>query len=292
VLDFGTGWDEGEDRTRLIEKAAGALDRQAAHMGPGQPAPHSEAGDIARAFADDQAQFGRPVLHRLDTSTLDPAAQGIPVTREELLRSSSFYFVSFPVSLYSRPGRGFNRLEVKVEFNPGDEGRRPVTFDVLPDQEWANRFQVDADVSVGVRADLRLALDVPQELTALAGVPVGGSAGATGGGGVKLLAGPFKYAVRVPQVEHTPPEHDHVFWRLDGGRFQQEQDPGLRAVLAVPHSAGGLRITARMQATRYYPLLQSGLKAAIANLAPALRSFFTSGTPILARGDWDLGEDL
>lgn len=291
-LGFSIDYDQSFDRLGVIGEAARVLDRSSDHLGPGATDDASEAGDIVRAFAEDRATFGRPVLHRLDTRALELLPGTQPISTHELTRTASFYYLSFPVSLFARPGRGFNRLEAKVEFNPNDNGVRPTTFDVLPTQRWATKFAVGAEASAGVTADMRLVVGAPQELAALTGLPFAGSAGAQVEAKSKLILGPFKWTLRVAEVVHTPPEHDHVFWRLDGGSFVQEQDPGLRVVLRVPREVHGLRIVSRMQATRYYNLLQSKLKQAILDLPAALRSFFSEGTPILASGDWDLSAEL
>jgi len=240
-LDFSSDFDLGGDRRQLLEDAARRLDISASHLGPGSAPDKSDAGDITRAFANDQAKLGRPVIYRVEMTAVDRKRDELSTSVAELTRNAAFYCVSFPVSLFSPVGRGFNQLEVKVEFNPDDDGIRPTSFDVLPDQQWTTKFQVGAKLSTGVTADLKFAMDVPQALASFAGVPMGGDIGAQAGASTSLLLGPFDYALRVPQVVHTPAEHDHVFWRLKGGSFVTEQDPGLRVVLRVPRTSCATR---------------------------------------------------
>lgn len=288
-LDFSGSFPSVE-RNALIAEAAHELDLSYAHLGPGDEPGTSEAGDIARAFAEDQASLGRPIVHPLDLAQLD--AKNMPVTVEELTRKASFYWLEFPVSLYTPRGRAFNELKVKMQFNRDDHGVRPTTFDVLPDQRWAERFQVNAQLSAGVTADLGFVVDAPEAIAALAGAPVGLSAGAEAGAKAGLLLGPFAYTLRVPEVEHTAAKNDHVIWQLKGGSFVKEQDPGLRVLLRVPNEVSVLKIAGKMEATRYFQLLQSTLKGAIKNLPERIKQFFVGGTPIYASGEWDLTSDL
>ncbi len=290
-LDFSGHFDLSFDRGAAIASAAQKLDQSMAHLAPGAEAGTSEAGDIARAFASDKAELGRPVVYRVDLSKFE-AAGPIPVSVAELTRRSCFYCVSFPVSLFAPKGGAFNQLEVKVEFNPDDDGLRPTSYDVLPDSEWATKFKVGADLSVGVTGDLKLKIGAPQELAALAGLPVGVEAGAGAEVESRIVAGPFEYALQVPRVVHTPADHDHVFWRLSGGKFSQHQDAGLRVVLRVPKDRPVLNVNGYMQATRSYKVLGTGFKQALDNLPKRLAAFFREGTPIRASGRWELSEEL
>jgi hypothetical protein len=152
---------------------------------------------------------------------------------------------------------------------------------------------VGAQVSAGVSTDLKLAVGLPEELAALTGVPVHGSAGAEGKANVNLLLGPFEWSLRAPQVAHNAAGHDHVRWRLDGGEFVEEQDPGLRVVLRVPHGVDTMKIEGYLEARRYYRLLQSRLKQAIRDLPAKIRAFFDDeGTKIRHHGEWDLTEAM
>jgi hypothetical protein len=279
-----------EDRLQLIADAARRLDAQATVLGRG-PAAGSEEARIAREFASDTATLGCPVVYPVDLGRLDPERHAMPVEIKALADRATFYWLSFPVSLHSGLTRGFNRLEVKVEFNAGDDVR-PTTFDVLPDQEWATRFTVGAKVEVGLTAGMKAHVAVPQALATAVGVPASASVDASANAHGDLVLGPFAYAVRVPNVTHTSVGNDHVFWRLDGAKFVEEDDPGLRVVLSVPKGVEQLRIDAILQATRYFNLLQAGLRDAIAALPEALASFFRRGVPIYDSKSWDLSEQL
>jgi hypothetical protein len=284
----------GGARTGLLDEAATRFDQRQSPMS-GTTAVRSREGEIARTFLEDHAALGRPQVYRLGVEDLPDDRAESPVTAAELGRRTRFYWLEFPVSLWCRPGHAFNRLEMKVEFDEGDDGgRRATTFDVLPDPAWADVLKVDSELSLGVGADFKVGLAVPSiDLTAV-GIPVAVQAGTDVDihGRTGLTLGPFQWALRAPKVKRSPTGLDHVFWRLDSAEFAQTQDAGLRVVLKVPKASDRLHVTAQMRATRYFDLLEAGLQRAIRDLPAAIRSFFTGGTPIDAEDRWDLTDDL
>lgn len=293
MLDFVDGFDPELDRNRILSEAARYLDIDAGALSGEGPHETSDIGDLVRAFAEDEASLGCPQLYPVRRDAIAAAATGMPVSTRALTSRARFFLVSFPVSLYSAVGRGFNRLEVKAAFNPGANGVHPTTFDVLPDRQWTTKAKIGAALSAGVNADLKFVVGLPEELSALTGLPVSGSAGASLNNASKLVLGPFSWSLGCPEIEHSSPELDHVFWRLNGAKFVREQDPGLRVLLRVPDEIVELRITGQMKARRYYNLFDHKLVEATKSLPDALKSFFSEkGTPIFHADEWDLSEQL
>jgi hypothetical protein len=292
-LDFGEPLTApGIERAELLNQAASALDRLGGQLGPGGKRVPSKEGDLARAFADDLAEAQRPQVFRLDADRLDPERHAVPVDIEELLRRSKFYWLSLPVSLWSRPGWGFNRLEAKAEFAvDGDVA----TFDLLPDQEFATRFQANAEIDVGVDASMKFSATVPTVAVGLpggAGGAVGASADANAALKTGFVVGPFGYRVTAPKVKHSPPGLDHAFWRLDGAQYVDERDPGLRVILRVPKDAITLEVTMAIQARRYFNMLSARLQEAVTGLPAGIANFFKGGTPIGDSQTWDLSGEM
>jgi len=95
----------------------------------------------------------------------------VPVGVDELLRKSKFYWLALPVSLWSRPGWGFNRLEAKAELAADGD---VATFDLLPDQEFVTRFQANVQVDIGVDAGMKFSATMPAVAVGLPGVAGGG----------------------------------------------------------------------------------------------------------------------
>ena len=282
----------GGERAELLQEAASALDRLGGQLGPGGKREPSEEGDFARAFAEDRAEAHRPQVFRLDADRLDPKRHDVPVEVAELMRKSKFYWLSLPVSLWSRPGWGFNRLEAKAEFATDGEAS---TFDLLPDQEFATRFQANAEVDLGVDAGMKFSATIPTLAVGLPGI-AGGAAGASVDADVAIktgfVVGPFGYRVTAPKVRHSSAGLDHAFWRLDGAQYVDERDPGLRVVLRVPKDAGELEVTTTIQARRYFNMLSARLQEAVKSLPAAISNFFTGGTPIGHSERWDLSGEM
>ena len=282
----------GGQRGELLQEAASALDMLSGQLGPGGKREPSEEWDFVRAFAGDHAEVHRPQVFRLDAERLDPERHDVPVEAAELMRKSKFYWLSLPVLLWSRPGWGFNRLEAKAEFaTDGDAS----TFDLLPDQEFATRFQANAKVDLGVDAGMKFSATVPTLAVGLPGV-AGGAAGASVDADVTVktgfVLGPFGYRVTAPRVKHSSAGPDHAFWRLDGAQYVNERDPGLRVILRVPKDAGKLEVTTTIQARRYFNMLSARLQEAVKSLPEAIGNFFTGGTPIGHSKSWDLSGEM
>ena len=283
---------QGGDRAELLQEAAAALDLLGGQLGPGGNRAPSDEWDFVRAFAEDRAEVQRPQIFRLDAKLLDRERDDVPVEVGELIRDSKFYWLSLPISLWSRPAWGFNRLEAKAEFTTAGHAS---TFDLLPDEEFATRFQANAAVELGVDAGLKFSATVPTVAVGLPGV-AGGEAGAKAGADLDVktgfVIGPFGYRMTAPKVKHSSVGLDHAFWRLDGAEYVDERDPGLRVILRVPKDADKLEVTATIQARRYFRVQSARLQEAVTSLPAAVANFFKGGTPIGDSQSWDLSEEM
>ena len=226
-------------RSELLSSAANELDDYGGHLAPGDQRT-TAAADWALEFDNDQAALAEPQVLKLDLSKLSNDA---PVRKSELLKRWHFYWVSFPLSLWTRPGRGFNRLEFKAAFNEADdEQTRPRTHDALPTQQFAELAKAHGSLKVGVGGHLNFAVEPPSVDLNAAGIPVTAQAGAHADAALDMgmVLGPFEYSIRVPRVQRSNLELDTVRWRLEGSRMVQENDPGLRVVLRVPNDTAHL----------------------------------------------------
>jgi hypothetical protein len=108
-LEFTLSSEElGDERARMLHDAAARLDQRHGVMGekagPAKAKPTPE-GDLARAFADDEAQLQRPQVYRVEDERIEALGSAVPVTVAELARLWRFYWISFPVALGSRGTR-------------------------------------------------------------------------------------------------------------------------------------------------------------------------------------------
>jgi hypothetical protein len=277
------------ERARLLADAAARLDRRASKLGPGGEPRETEQGRLVRMFAEDKAEVGRPEILPLPAAALVSPAVEAP----DLTRSESHFWLAFPVSLWTRASRGFNRIEFKVSFNPGeqDDSRRPTTVDALPDHELVTRFESSAELSLAIGADFKFRAGLPD-------VPLGlpatlaANADAQVEARAKLVLSPKKYVIRAARVTRSGLGLGYVFWRLERDAFAEENDPGLRVILRVPAGTERLDVSVEMVARRYASMFGAGLREGIRDLPAAMRDFFTRGTPILATGGWDLSSVL
>lgn len=268
------------ERAHLLADAAARLDRRASMLAPGQEPSETEQGRLVRMFAEDKAEVGRPEILSLAPVALDPPPD-------------PHYWLAFPVSLWTRASRGFNRIEFKVSFNADeeDDSRRPATVDALPDHELVTRFEATAELSLAVGADFKFRAGLPEVPLGLPAT-VAADADAEVAAHAKLVLTPKKYAIRAARVTRSGLGLNYVFWRLERDAFAEENDPGLRVILRVPVEAQRLDVSVEMVARRYASMFGAGLREGIRDLPAAMRDFFTRGTPILATGEWDLSAVL
>ena len=288
-FDEGLPFDGGQ-RGDFLAEAAVALDRLGMQYGPGQAHGTTDVGDFARAFATDVADVQKPQIYRLDARLLDRNRSDVPVESSELVRQFRFYWLSLPVSLWARPGWGFNRLEAKAQFEA--EGGA-TTFDLLPDQEFTTRFSLNASIDLGVDAGMRFSAEAPVLAVGVPGVAsASAEAKADADANAKLVVGPFDYRVTAAKVKHSAVGLDHAFWRLDGAEYVDERDPGLRVVVRIPKATESMSVTVTIQARRYFSIMNARFQEAVRSLPNAIANFFTGGTPLGARGTWDLSQEM
>lgn len=278
-------------REELLASAAEIFDRRAATLG-GDPPRETPEGRLAREFSQDRAELGQPEVHRLASEHIE--REGVPVTRDELTRLAAHYWLSLPVLLWTRTGHAFNRLEIKLVFNEGDPGGRPVVVDAVPTHELVTKFEANARLAVSVNGNFKFKVQVPDASLAPFGVPaeIGARAGVDADAESKIILGPLGYSIRSPEVQRSGAGLHEVWWRLERASFIYENDPGLRVILMVPRTTARLHVGAQLLATRYTTFFGAGFRQALKDLPEVMRQFFTGGTPIAADGEWDLSEAL
>lgn len=292
-FDFDEGLPfDATERSDFLADAAGALDRLGMHYGEGGQQGTTDIGDFAREFANDVAEVQKPQIYRLDAALLDRDRSDVPVEAGELVRAHRFYWLSLPVSLWARPGWGFNRLEAKAQF---DAEGGATTFDLLPDQAFATRFSLNASLDLGVDAGMRFSAQAPVlavGMPGVAGASADAKAQASAEAKTKLVVGPFDYKLTAARVRHSPPGLDHAFWRLDSAEYVDERDPGLRVVVRIPKETESMKVTVTIQARRYFAVMNARFQEAVSSLPAAIANFFKGGTPLGASGTWDLSQEM
>ncbi len=81
-----------------------------------------------------------------------------------------------------------------------------------------------------------------------------------------------------------------VAWRLDGAEFFQENQPDFVIVLQVPKETQTVKVSAALQAYRYFNFASAGVRAAVKQLSSKLKGYFEGGLPVRDETNppWDL----
>jgi hypothetical protein len=295
-LDFSEPLQtSGPARDRMVEAAADAIDRLSMHLGPGEVVRPTAQGDHAREFISDEAEPMRPILYRVAPEDLDRTRSDASVTAAELARDTRFYWVMLPVKLWTRAGWGFNRLQAKAAFETGDDRLGATTFYLLPDPEFMTFFTGTEKIQLGIDAGLKARANAPPIAV---GAPGGMEVAFDAGGAVEArvtgdyVLGPFEYKLTAARVRNSGPGYNEARWRLDGAKYLDEGDPGLRVMLRVPVAATRLDVRVAIEARRYFAAMEASFQEKVMALPAALANFFRNGTPIGAVGSWDLSADL
>ena len=279
------------NREALLNEAASLLDSQRAHLhDPSAPATTRE-GDLVRELSQDRAGLAAmPDVYAITDKDFLDHGRPTPVRFQELSQQFKFYWVKFPIGLMPRRNWAFNRLEVKVEFNPGAAAAsRPRGYQILPNRKFQELLKASTRLEVS--------LDENFELSAKAAVDAGlakagASAGLKGSAHASLASGPFEYRVTKALVDHSGTGLEWVFWRLDSGRFFEEDRPELIVIVQVPKAAKEFKIYAALIAYRYFNTGAADWQEAILRLPRQFASFFQKGNPVSDAKEYDLTEYL
>lgn len=285
------------DRSALLTEAAERLDAFGWLGEEEKEQKETAEALLARALLDDVAQFTRfPDVYKITDKDFITKNLKVPIQFKELAKSYNFYWLYFPIALHPKRNWAFNRLELAIEFNPGQEAAHslPRAYQILPEKKFQTLMET--------KTHLEIALDENFEFSAKTGaieVKAGDAEGRLAAGvdvkaaaGMGFVAGPFVYRIKKAKINHTPAGMERVFWRLDGAEFFQEDDPPLVVIAQVPKETKEVKIAAAMQAYRYFNLGASSFQDAIRELPAAIRNFFKGGAPLRDEASWDITPKL
>jgi hypothetical protein len=277
------------DRAALLLDAADRVERLAGHLGDAAAEP-DRYGSMLRDLAEDKAGFAvHPDVRPLPQ--VDPATEAVAEFR--LADRFAFWWLRVPLLLFPRRDWAFTRLEVQIELSPEEPRpeRRPKAFDILPSRQFDAVFTVGGHVQVGVGANGHFEVQTPDVVVPLGAggeLGVGAGARAKASVGADLGLGPVAFHAVKARVDHSAPGLERVFWRFDGAKFFQENQPELVVVLQVPRAVQRASVVAVLQAYRRFNFFPAGLQAMIRQLPEGLRVFFQNGAPIADRQTYDL----
>jgi hypothetical protein len=288
---------EGVDLSNLLEDAAQRMDAEKELASLDYAGLESQTsvvgGEFARQIMQEEASLPAfPDVYKITDKDYLARNLTAPVKFTQLSKSFIFYWIRFPVGLAPSHNWNFNRIEVRVEFNPDSTQPhlRPKAYQILPNKQFQTLIEANQGLEVQFNENF--------ELTAKTGV-VGGKVGTgeakadvgvdgVAKGGFGMVLGPFKYAIKRAKIDHNSTGLEWVFWRLDGAEFSQEDAPDLIVIAQVPKELHEVNILARLQAYHSFNFSAAGINSAISNLPKVLREYFKGGAPLYDEKPWDL----
>lgn len=288
-LDFTVDMTE-IDTDALLHDAVWRVDALEGHLGDGDgdQAPPGPAGELVRSMSEDVAEFAAfPVIYPITAQDFIARDGVVPEGFRQLSKLGRFYRIEFPVNLFPRSSWSFDRLEVRIEFNRGDQGSaRPKAFQVFPNRQLATLAGGKYEFRVRLDSNLKFAAEAPLDPV---GVTAGASAAATAGLDIGL--GPFEYRIRRMVIETSAPGLEKVFWRLDDANILREDCVRFIVITQVPASATAVNVDCALQAYRNYNFLADRVRNSFKELPRAIRNFFQNGAPLRAETNYDLSAE-
>ena len=198
--------------------------------------------------------------------------------------------------LYARAGWGFNQLEVRATFDTGPtKGAGVTALYLLPDPVFRDYFKGRETLQVGIDSRLKARM-VYRRIAA--GQPGGLEIEFDAGGGVEVkgkssyVFGPFDYRLTAGKVKTWGAGDNDARWRLDGAKYLNEGDPGLRVMLRVPNDARELNVRVSIMARRYFAMMEASFQDKVLKLGEAFATFLMKGAPIGGVDEFDLTKDM
>lgn len=277
-LDFAVDLT-GVDPDALLRDATRRVDLLEGHLADEGVTEPGEAGTLLRDMDKDVAEFADfPVVYPITAEDYIARDGKVPAGFTQLAANNRFYRIEFPVNLFPRSSWSFDRLEVRLDFNAGDQpSNRPKAFQILPSRQLAELagWKYEVDVSLDANLTLQVALPKPANVQ----LPVGGGAGAQAKAGLGLVLGPFEYKLKRMVIQTTPPGLEKVFWRLEDAKLLQQDTPRFIVIAQVPMSAATVRVDGVLQAHRNYNFLTAYVRNTFRELPEAIRNYFKNGAP-------------
>jgi hypothetical protein len=279
----------GVDVRALLEDALWRVDALEGHMGDETPEVRAgPVGALVRGMNEDIAEFAAfPVVYPITAADFVARDGAVPEGFRQLSERNRFYRIEFPVNLFPRSAWSFDRLEVRIEFNPGEAGpARPKAFQVFPNRQIATLASSTYEVRLRLDSNLQFAVEAPPM------APVA-SAGATAAAnaGLDIAIGPFDYRLTRMVVETSAPGLEKAFWRFDDARLLQQDCPHLIVITQVPDATVTVNVACALQAYRNYNFLADRVRNTLRELPKAIRAFFQNGAPLTDEATYDLSAE-
>lgn len=228
---------------------------------------------------------------KLDIRIIDPAelrGSGKEISRDVQAKMQvyDFYQIVIPVTLKSRVGWAFSRLECELRFCEGetDSSQVPVVYDMFPKDDWVDVLKAGIDCTVTLNEQMQFSA-IPEETAEF----VQAQAGTEFQGKIKsFLSASFRYRLRRPKIKVRGKLDSVCFWQLDGKEYVDEESVLLGVLLLVPKTRKDpVTVTAEAIAYHDFQFLTADIFSGyFREFDEKLKSFFRAGLPLRAETDW------
>lgn len=287
------------DRSKLLGDAATRLDNLSGHMSGDSTTGVSETdeGKLVRALMDDVAEFAAfPEVYPITITKEDSPERRkteIPAEFSQLFDNYKFYWIRFPLKLFTRLNWKFNRIELYIEFNRHESNAqlRPKAHNIFPKREYQTLFETEANLGVNFNGSVQLDVDSGivgvqlEERKAKAKIIINTHTDTK----IETKLN-FDYKIAKAKIQHTDTGAESIFWRVDGAEFFEDKVPPFIVIAQVPKQVKNVTIHAELMAYRFFSFATAELQEKVRNLPDAIMQFFKRGIPIRDRTDepWDI----
>jgi hypothetical protein len=306
-LEFDYVFEDGFSARKAVDEAREVITGFDSHLsggtgggGDADAAAEKLLGELEQVVVE----FGdTPELVQLKTEQFVSAGLPLPRFLAEQASSNTFWWFRVPMTLKAYPGRSFDKFQCAVEFNPASQMTlpkgapvqesarpgapvgRPTVVSVLPNKKLRDLAKYSGKVEVRVGANAEFEASVPAEIGKL---DIDASSAVSAG----MLLGPFEYAIRVRDIDHSSTGSERMFWNIAGKDFFDGADPAFVAIVKVPRSATELRVVAAMQAYHETDFLEQILGRWFSEVSKRAERWLKMGAPSHATKTWDLDRHL
>lgn len=218
----------------------------------------------------------------LDAIALQKSGKKIPHYLHAKMQDNYFYQIKMPVTLKSKVGWAFTRLECEIRFCDEERDRDlcPIVHDIFPKDKWIDVLNAGIECTVTLNENMLFAaqqVELAQEQTAVQ-FDIKNS----------LNFGPFHYRLRRPTIKARGILDTVCFWQMDGKEYVDEENVLLGVILMVPKKrTAPVNAVASAVACHDFQFLTADIFRNYFNdFDEKLKSLFRAGIPLEAHSCW------
>lgn len=146
--------DEARQSIRAASSTLGERGLESAGVDP--------AAQLLEDLDDEVAHFS-PELEVLELLEEHFSQHGlaVPIRFKDESRENRFFWVRFPLMLMPASQKPFVRLKCAVQFNPGNERRRPSTQLILPDRRFVELLHANTGLTLSINESFDFSASLP-----------------------------------------------------------------------------------------------------------------------------------